>query len=230
MPAGNELIVVVNGARLAIGHAAAPPDQRAALAVATARQAFSAIGIGARCHVVFQVEADKVAGFTLMPPQGRSRPVYTRWRGNDVMRRNLLTAFGCLVRRQPRVSAQHWPAFRGANAAGIADGKPTAVKWNARDRRERRVEDAGPRRRRFEPDRLGQPRLRLDRGQQRPEPGHPHRPVWRRRACERLVEAFLAARSRSTRRPARSSGTRSPTKAFRRPSAIRSPARHPRRR
>ena len=29
------------------------------------------------------------------------------------------------------LSAQHWPAFRGANAAGVADGTPTAVKWNA---------------------------------------------------------------------------------------------------
>jgi len=28
------------------------------------------------------------------------------------------------------LSAQNWPAFRGANAAGVADGKPTAVKWN----------------------------------------------------------------------------------------------------
>jgi outer membrane protein assembly factor BamB len=28
------------------------------------------------------------------------------------------------------LSAQHWPAFRGANAAGVADGAPTAVKWN----------------------------------------------------------------------------------------------------
>lgn len=26
---------------------------------------------------------------------------------------------------------QNWPSFRGANAAGTADGKPTAVKWNA---------------------------------------------------------------------------------------------------
>jgi outer membrane protein assembly factor BamB len=29
------------------------------------------------------------------------------------------------------VEGQNWPAFRGANAAGVADGKPTAVKWNA---------------------------------------------------------------------------------------------------
>ena len=29
------------------------------------------------------------------------------------------------------LSAQNWPSFRGANAAGVADGKPTAVKWNA---------------------------------------------------------------------------------------------------
>src|SRR5436305_493121 len=28
------------------------------------------------------------------------------------------------------LSAQHWPAFRGSNAAGVADGRPTAVKWN----------------------------------------------------------------------------------------------------
>ena len=28
------------------------------------------------------------------------------------------------------LSAQHWPAFRGANAAGVADGTPTAVTWN----------------------------------------------------------------------------------------------------
>ena len=47
-----------------------------------------------------------------------------------MMRRNLLTAFGCLV-LGASLSAQHWPAFRGANAAGVADGTPTAVKWNA---------------------------------------------------------------------------------------------------
>jgi hypothetical protein len=29
------------------------------------------------------------------------------------------------------VEGQNWPGFRGANAAGVADGKPTAVKWNA---------------------------------------------------------------------------------------------------
>ena len=28
-------------------------------------------------------------------------------------------------------SAQNWPSFRGPNASGVADGKPTAVKWNA---------------------------------------------------------------------------------------------------
>jgi outer membrane protein assembly factor BamB len=28
------------------------------------------------------------------------------------------------------VSAQQWPSFRGANAAGVADGRPTATKWN----------------------------------------------------------------------------------------------------
>ena len=29
------------------------------------------------------------------------------------------------------VDAQNWPSFRGVNAAGVADGKPTAVKWDA---------------------------------------------------------------------------------------------------
>ena len=28
------------------------------------------------------------------------------------------------------LSAQNWPSFRGANAAGVADGTPTAVSWN----------------------------------------------------------------------------------------------------
>jgi outer membrane protein assembly factor BamB len=29
------------------------------------------------------------------------------------------------------VDGQNWPSFRGPNAAGVADGKPTAVKWDA---------------------------------------------------------------------------------------------------
>jgi outer membrane protein assembly factor BamB len=41
----------------------------------------------------------------------------------------VLTAAACAV-FGITLSAQHWPAFRGANAAGVADGKPTAVKWN----------------------------------------------------------------------------------------------------
>ena len=49
-------------------------------------------------------------------------------------------------------------------------------------RRERRLEDADRRRRGLEPDRLGQPRVRLDGGRQRSQAGHPHRPVRRRRA------------------------------------------------
>ena len=41
----------------------------------------------------------------------------------------LLTILACIT-AGATVSAQNWPAFRGANAAGTADGKPTAVKWN----------------------------------------------------------------------------------------------------
>ena len=43
--------------------------------------------------------------------------------------RRLITVIACLAAAVP-LSAQNWPAFRGANAAGTADGKPTPVKWN----------------------------------------------------------------------------------------------------
>jgi outer membrane protein assembly factor BamB len=43
--------------------------------------------------------------------------------------RNVSTIVACLL-TGASLSAQHWPAFRGANAAGVADGTPTAVKWN----------------------------------------------------------------------------------------------------
>jgi outer membrane protein assembly factor BamB len=43
--------------------------------------------------------------------------------------RRVLTILAC-VAAGATVSAQNWPSFRGANAAGTADGKATAVKWN----------------------------------------------------------------------------------------------------
>jgi PQQ-like domain len=43
--------------------------------------------------------------------------------------RNVLTISACLL-AGVSLSAQHWPAFRGANASGVADGTPTAMKWN----------------------------------------------------------------------------------------------------
>ncbi len=43
--------------------------------------------------------------------------------------RNVWTISACLL-AGVSLSAQHWPAFRGANASGVADGTPTAVKWN----------------------------------------------------------------------------------------------------
>ena len=59
--------------------------------------------------------------------------------------RRLFTLLGCLTAgamisaqsvakpgtAPSKAEGQNWPAFRGANAAGVADGKPTAVKWNA---------------------------------------------------------------------------------------------------
>ncbi len=43
--------------------------------------------------------------------------------------RHASIALAC-VAASVSLSAQHWPAFRGANAAGVADGSRTAVKWN----------------------------------------------------------------------------------------------------
>src|SRR5262245_55131809 len=44
-------------------------------------------------------------------------------------RRSARTILACIV-AGASLSAQHWPAFRGTNAAGVADGAPTAVTWN----------------------------------------------------------------------------------------------------
>jgi hypothetical protein len=45
------------------------------------------------------------------------------------MRRFAIAALAAGLMTAP-LSAQNWPSFRGANAAGTADGTPTAVKWN----------------------------------------------------------------------------------------------------
>ncbi len=74
---GNELTIAAAGARLTLGQAAAPPGQRLTL-VATGDKAFKAIG--APMAITFQVEGDKVAGFTLT--QGANPgAVYTRVEG-----------------------------------------------------------------------------------------------------------------------------------------------------
>ena len=78
-PTGNELTVAPVGARLTIGPAAAPPAQRVTL-VATAERAFKAIGAPVPITLTFQVEGDKVTGFTLT--QGANpAAVYTRVEG-----------------------------------------------------------------------------------------------------------------------------------------------------
>jgi hypothetical protein len=60
--AGNEVTIVAAGPRITFGQPAAPPGQRLTL-VATGDKAFKAIG--APLTITFQVEADKVASFTL---------------------------------------------------------------------------------------------------------------------------------------------------------------------
>jgi hypothetical protein len=74
---GNELTVAAAGARITLGQAAAPPAQRLTL-VATAEKSFKAIG--PPVTISFQVEGDKVTGFTLV--QGSNPPtVFTRVEG-----------------------------------------------------------------------------------------------------------------------------------------------------
>ncbi len=74
---GNELSIVAAGARVTIGPPGVPPAQRLTL-VATGETAFK--GVGAPITVTFQVEGDKVVGFTVV--QGANPgTVYTRVEG-----------------------------------------------------------------------------------------------------------------------------------------------------
>ena len=75
-PSGNDLTVAAAGARISIGQAGAPPDQRLTL-IATGEKAFK--GIGAPITITFQVEGDKVVNFTLS--QGANTTVFTRVEG-----------------------------------------------------------------------------------------------------------------------------------------------------
>ncbi len=45
--------------------------------------------------------------------------------------RRFITAIALIAAGTAASAQQNWPSFRGANAAGSADGRPTAVKWNA---------------------------------------------------------------------------------------------------
>ena len=75
---GNELTVVLAGARLSLGPSAAPPAQRVTFAAKDATT-FRGVGI-AGMTAVFKIEGDKVTGFTFTPPQGNP-VVYTRVEG-----------------------------------------------------------------------------------------------------------------------------------------------------
>jgi ankyrin repeat protein len=75
--AGTEITVVVAGARISIGQAAAPPAQRLVM-IATGDKAFK--GIGAPVTLTFQVEGDRVASFTLVQGPGPGT-VFTRVEG-----------------------------------------------------------------------------------------------------------------------------------------------------
>jgi len=76
-PSGNELTVAPAGARVTLGAAAAPPDQRITL-VATGARAFKAIG--PPVTVTFEVAGDRIPSFTLT--QGTNPgTVYTRVEG-----------------------------------------------------------------------------------------------------------------------------------------------------
>ncbi len=75
---GTELVIAVAGTRLSMGAAAAPPAQRAVLAPKDDKT-FRGIGM-AGTTFTFQVDGDKVTGFTINPAQGN--PIaYTRVEG-----------------------------------------------------------------------------------------------------------------------------------------------------
>jgi ankyrin repeat protein len=77
-PGGNELVVAVNGSRLAIGPPAAPPAQVRALA---AKDATTFRGVGMQgTTFVFKIDGEKATAFTITPIQG-SPVVYTRVEG-----------------------------------------------------------------------------------------------------------------------------------------------------
>jgi Ankyrin repeats (3 copies) len=76
--AGFEMSIVVDGTRLSMGPAGAPPAQRATL-VAKDATTFRGVNMGG-VSVVFKVEGDKVTSFNVVPPQGNPI-VYTRVEG-----------------------------------------------------------------------------------------------------------------------------------------------------
>ena len=75
---GNEIAIVVAGARLLIGPPAVPPAERTVFA-ATDAKTFRGIGSGG-VTIVFKVDGDRVTGFHRMPPQDNPI-IYTRVEG-----------------------------------------------------------------------------------------------------------------------------------------------------
>ena len=124
------------------------------------------------------------------------------------------------------LSAQNWPSFRGLNAAGVADGHPAPVKWNATTGEGVLWKTPIPGVAVSSPIIWGD-RVRVHRGQQRSEGRHPHRPAWRRGAGERRHPSFVASvRARSADRKGCVGARRA--RGHAEPSGIPSRARRPR--
>ena len=106
------------------------------------------------------------------------------------MRRIITTI--ALVAAGTAVSAQNWPSFRGPNAAGVADGAPTAVKWDAPAGEN--VAWKTP----VDGVAVSSPIVWGDRVfvstavSSAPGAGHPHRPLRRRRAGHGRLQAHVA--------------------------------------
>jgi ankyrin repeat protein len=77
-PSGNEITIVVAGARLSVGPPGIPAAQRTVFA-ATDAKTFRGIGTGGVTYV-FKIDGDRVTGFNRMPPQDNPI-VYTRVEG-----------------------------------------------------------------------------------------------------------------------------------------------------
>ena len=109
----------------------------------------------------------------------------------------------------------HWPSFRGREASGVSRWAEPARALESGHRRKHLVEDADPRARALEPDRVGRRDLRDQRHQQPQRCDVQTRPLRRRRCIRGSLGASLDAVRHRQDAPERSAGSAPRRKARR---------------